>query len=255
MPYDPATYWSGVAEHIDARASGEGRELAGQEGPFHQYKRSVAIRRMSGLDVAGKTVFELGPGPGDNLRLLHDHGAARLIGYDIAPKMVKLARANLGDLAEINLLDGPKLPLPDCVSDVSLTVTVLQHNNDQSIDAIIKELTRVTSETLELLEDTSRRPRSYETYFLREPQVYVDLVTAQGFRVVNIEPLNVWVSEKTWLGKERLLRTVKRGALEEGRSMSSAEMVAEKAILALTTKLDGYVPAPTGLTAMRFERI
>jgi ubiquinone/menaquinone biosynthesis C-methylase UbiE len=149
--------------------------LAGHDGPFHRYKRSMTLQRLATIDAEGKSVLELGSGPGGNLLALHEFGAGRLVGCDIAPEMVRLARRNVGDRADIRQLEGPTLPLDDREVDVALTVTVLQHNPDEAVLALLDELTRVAKSTLELIEDTTTfRPRSWEgCYFVRDVNQYI----------------------------------------------------------------------------------
>jgi SAM-dependent methyltransferase len=215
MSYDRGAYWSDVAMRIDERAPDGDWDLAGNEGPIPRYKRSMTIQRLATLDVAGKSVLELGPGPGGNLRLLRDHGAGRLIGYDIAPQMVRIAQRNLGDRAEIHQFDGSRLPLADQEVDIALTVTVLQHNPEAAVPGLLDELTRVTRSTLELIEDTTRfRPRSFgDTYFVRDPNQYIAWVTALGFRLVRCSRLiRGRASELRWPSN------VSRGSPRVGRA-------------------------------------
>jgi ubiquinone/menaquinone biosynthesis C-methylase UbiE len=217
----------------------------------------MTIQRLATLDVAGKSVLELGPGPGGNLRLLRDHGAERLIGFDIAPQMVRIAQRNLGDQAEIHQFDGSRLPLADQEVDIALTVTVLQHNPEASVPGLLDELTRVTRSTLELIEDTTRfRPRSFgDTYFVRDPNQYISWVTALGFRLVEVQPMNTWASERASMAVQRVARLATRRPSEEGRAPSAAEVTLERLLLPLTRLVDRRLPPMSGLTAMRFQRL
>jgi SAM-dependent methyltransferase len=256
MSYDPATYWSEVARHVDARAPGDDWDLAGDGGPFLRHKRAMVLQRLATLDVVGKSVLELGPGPGGNLRALREHGAKRLIGCDIAPEMVRLAQRNLGDSAEICLLDGPTLPFSDQEVDVVLTVTVLHHNPEENLLALLDELTRVAGTTIEMIEDTTTfRPRSFGgSYFVRDVNTYIAWVTARGFRLVEVQPMNAWASERAWLGIRRLGRLLTRRSYKEGQAVSATEAAFGRALLAVTQRVDPQLPPLSGMTAMRFER-
>src|SRR5262245_20646497 len=131
MEYDPAVYWSTVAEHVRARAGGEEWDVAGNPGPFQRYKRDLTRSRLRALPVAGRAVLELGSGPGGHLRALSSRGPSRLVGADVAPGMMALARRNTEGLGvELVLLSGGRLPFGDGEFDTSLTVTVLQHNTN-----------------------------------------------------------------------------------------------------------------------------
>lgn len=254
--YNPADYWSEIGRKVEARSANGDWDLAGNAGPFHRYKRRMTLERLATLNPGGRSVLELGSGPGGNLRELRRLGASRLIGCDIAPKMVELARTNLGDAAELHLLDGPVLPVGDQEVDIALTVTVLQHNPDANIGPMLDELTRVAGSTLELIEDaTTFRPRSFGgSYFVRDVNDYIAAVTARGFRLVEVRPLNAWASERVWLLINRADRILTRRRYEEGQPVSRGEIALEKAALALTRRVDPLLPPLSGKTAMRFAR-
>ena len=148
--YDRAGYWSDVADRLTDRQAD--RELAGNAGPFHRYRRTVSLERLfSLLPVTGLSVLELGSGPGGNLRAMSARGPARLVGADISPRMVELARWNTE--AEMVQLDGGPLPFADQEFDSTLTHTVLQHNPDRVLAELVSELTRVTRGTLLLIQE------------------------------------------------------------------------------------------------------
>ena len=255
--YSPSEYWSRVAERVRARGDGQDWDLAGDQGPFHRYKRAHAVRRLENLGVAGRSVLELGPGPGGNLQLLRELGARELIGCDIAPEMIAIARRNLGDDVDLRLLDGPSLPLGDRSVDISLTVTVLQHNPDDAVRSLIAELARVTRHRIELIEDTTTfRPRSpTPSYHVRDVTTYIALLTAHGFALEEVEYMNVWASERTALAIRRIGGLLARRAYREGDTLSSLELALERATLPLTKQLDSCLPPLTGNAAMRFRRI
>jgi SAM-dependent methyltransferase len=257
MSYDAAEYWSEVALRVDARDPDGDWDLAGNDGPFHRYKRSMTLHRLRTIDVVGRSVLELGPGPGGNLQALHRLGAGRLVGCDIAPEMVRLARRNLGDHAEIRQLDGSALPLDDREVDIALTATVLQHNPDETVLALLDELTRVADSTLELIEDaTTFRQRSFGgSYFVRDVNQYIAWVTARGFRLLDVQPMNAWASERAWLAVGRLGRLLTRRRYKEGQPVSAAEVSLERSLLAFTRRIDSRLPPLSGKTAMRFQRM
>ena len=257
MDYDQAEYWSEVARKVDARGGDGDWDLAGNDGPFHRYKRDMTLARLETLGVAGATVMELGPGPGGNLRALHAQSPKRLIGCEIAPEMVRLAKRNLGSDAEIYQIEGPHLPLADGEADIALTVTVLQHNPKSTVLALLDELTRVTSSTLELIEDTTTfRPRSFGgTYFVRDVTQYIAWVTSRGFALVDVQPMNAWASERAWLGLRRLARAVTCRTYSEGQPVTKAEIALERAVLRATRPVDARLPPLSGKTAMRFQRL
>jgi hypothetical protein len=171
--------------------------------------------------------------------------------------MVRLAKRNLGNRADIRQLDGPTLPLDDREVDVALTVTVLQHNPEESVLELLDELTRVTSSTLEIIEDTTTfRPRSFGgSYFVRNVNQYIAWVTARSFRLLDVQPMNAWASERAWLAVQRLGSLVTRRPYHEGQAVTGPEVAAEKLLLSVTRRIDPRLPPLSGKTAMRFQRI
>jgi SAM-dependent methyltransferase len=90
MPYHVETYWSRVADEI--RGRGPGNYVAGDDDPYHRYKRAKFLKRfLSTLDVTGLRVLELGCGPGGNLLELVRRAPTALTGVDISASMLALA--------------------------------------------------------------------------------------------------------------------------------------------------------------------
>lgn len=267
--YDPRGYWSAVAEEIRTRSSGS--LLAGDDSPFLRYKREAFLDRMlKRIAFRDKAVLEVGCGPGANLLEVAAAGPRRLVGCDIAPKMVQLATENTGHLANVEcveLADGG-LPFRTNEFDVSFTVTVLQHNRDDTVRRLIAEMSRVTADALYLIEDTTRRSRHLdrfvgwitggtvrpESYVLRRVGDYAQLCAARGFDLVDARPVNVYASDvmrvAVWFLDTHLVRSSPR---REGESLSRFQARAEELLLPITRALDPRVTQGQGLTAMSFR--
>jgi ubiquinone/menaquinone biosynthesis C-methylase UbiE len=87
--------------------------------------------------------LDYGCGVGRFSRLLAEAGF-EVTGVDLAPEMVRLARAHCGELAEITLLEPyADLPFEDDSFDGLLTSAVLQHVADQALPPLVAELRRV----------------------------------------------------------------------------------------------------------------
>jgi SAM-dependent methyltransferase len=257
VEYDPAGYWSRVAEHVGARAEGRDWDLAGNSGPYGRYKRELTLARLRDLPVPGRAVLELGSGPGGNLRALSARRPSRLVGADIAAGMLQLARRNTRGLGvELVQLDGDVLPFADEEFDTSLTVTVLQHNPADVAARLVKELARVTGSTLALIEDTTRlRRRSHQgSYFVRRPDDYVEWAESEGFELVDLAHIRVWASERAWLLMRRIRALTTTHPLAEGAPIGTRQRRLESLALRLTRRLDAWTPPASGPTAMRFER-
>jgi SAM-dependent methyltransferase len=267
--YDPRGYWSAVAEQIRTRPSGS--LLAGDDSPFLRYKREAFLDRMlKRIAFRGKAVLEVGCGPGANLLEVAAAGPRRLVGCDIAPKMIELAMENTARLANVECVElaDDGLPFRTNEFDVSFTVTVLQHNRDDTVRRLIAEMSRVTAEALYLIEDTTRRSRHPdrfvgritggtvrpESYVLRRVGDYAELCATRGFELVDVRPVNVYASDVmrvgVWFLDTHVIRSSPR---REGESLSRFQARAEELLLPVTKALDPRVRQGHGLTAMRFR--
>ena len=94
-------------------------------------------RLLSGVDLGGKTVVDIGSGGGGITRLLADrYGAARVIGLDVEATMVeyaraKVERAGLQDRIEIRKVEPGPMPLPDAGVDIVFSKDSIVHIPDK----------------------------------------------------------------------------------------------------------------------------
>ena len=94
-------------------------------------------RLLSGLDVAGRTVVDIGSGAGGIPVLLADrYGAARVIGLDVEATVVaharaKVERARLQDRIEIRKVEPGPVPLPDASVDIVFSKDSIVHIPDK----------------------------------------------------------------------------------------------------------------------------
>jgi SAM-dependent methyltransferase len=92
--------------------------------------------------VAGKRVLDAGCGPGSYAEWLTKHGA-EVVGIDVSPKMISLARKRLGRRADLHLadLEEPLGFLDDGTFDMVLCSLVLDYVKDW--DGLFNEFNRV----------------------------------------------------------------------------------------------------------------
>ena len=94
-------------------------------------------RLLSGLDVGGATVVDIGSGAGGIPILLADrYGASRVIGLDVEATMVaharaKVERAGLQDRIEIRMVELGPLPLPNASVDIVFSKDSIVHIPDK----------------------------------------------------------------------------------------------------------------------------
>ncbi|MFL6698327.1 MAG: class I SAM-dependent methyltransferase [Vitreoscilla sp.] len=188
----------------------------------------VALRDLEPMMPARRAsypvVVDVGCGWGGSLRKLNERfKPERLIGFDIAPKMVEAAtreaaqvRTAGGGTAEVVTADSAALPLPDASVDLLFCHQTFHHLVDQ--DAAIAEFFRVLKPggTLLFAESTRRYIHSWIIRLLfRHPMEvqktapeYLALVRAAGFVVPDSQvsyPFLWWSREDLGL-VERVLR-------------------------------------------------
>ena len=196
----------------------------------------VALRDLARLEPAPRAswpvVVDVGCGWGGSLpKLLQRFKPERLVGFDIAPKMVEAAtqeaatlRTASGQPVEVIRADSAALPLPDASVDLLFCHQTFHHLVDQ--DRAIAEFFRVLRPGGRLLfaESTKRYIHSWIIRLLfRHPMEmqktaaeYLALVRAAGFDVPDAQvsyPFLWWSREDLGL-MERALR-IKPPAVRE----------------------------------------
>jgi ubiquinone/menaquinone biosynthesis C-methylase UbiE len=195
--YNPEAYWSRVAQEIEKRGE---NVIAGDDNPYYRYKRHKFLKSfLDTIDFQSKNVLEVGCGPGGNLRHIAAHHAPKhIFGADVSQKMLDVAAKNLSAY-NVNLVktDGVKLPYQDRQMDVSLTVTMLQHNSDENtFKSLVHELARVTKGTLVIMEDIGSGHSETGEWILRPVNSYRSEFAQYGFELAELKFLNTKISRK-----------------------------------------------------------
>jgi SAM-dependent methyltransferase len=111
-----AQYWNDVAQDFDAIYTGRNKSSFARtlDRILRKdiYGRFDWVMRKSG-DVNGKTICDIGCGSGRFVASLAKRGASRVLGVDVAPEMLKLARelvknegvAGRTELAQMDIID------------------------------------------------------------------------------------------------------------------------------------------------------
>jgi malonyl-CoA O-methyltransferase len=103
--------------------------------PFMQLEQATMLALLP--DVAGKTALDLACGTGRYLQILRAHGAARIMGIDLSPEMLRQARG----LAPLARADLRALPVADARFDVVTSGLAIGHVAD--LAAAVAEMARV----------------------------------------------------------------------------------------------------------------
>jgi ubiquinone/menaquinone biosynthesis C-methylase UbiE len=128
--YNLPEYWNEVAENI--RQRGSESVIAGDDEPFYRYKRAAFLKYFIQIPFRGKSVLEIGSGPGGNLELVAALGAEKITGADVSSAMISIARERLNPEVDLVQVNGTELPFPDNWFDIVFTSTVLQHNTNET---------------------------------------------------------------------------------------------------------------------------
>ena len=249
--YHPEPYWSTVAGRI--RDRGDANIIAGDDEPYYRYKRERFLEMLSAVDFTGKSVLEIGHGPGGNLRYLHDHFApARLLGVDISEEMGKLARGILPPEVELTKTDGTTLPFADRSIDLVFTATVLQHNTDEvMLRALIDEIARVAKHEIYFFERIDD-PIAGDALCLGRPvDYYADFLRPHGFELVDTEFINIHAS---YLMAGTIRKGLNPREREEGQPLNGFSRELQYLLLPYTKRLDKTWKKPRDLARLGFRR-
>ncbi len=248
--YHPEPYWSDVAKRIGTRA--DGNVIAGDDEPYYRYKRERFLEMLRTLDVEGKSVLELGPGPGGNLRELWAKKPARLVGADISADMVALARKNNAPEVELVKIDGTTLPFADQEFDVVFTATVLQHNTDDAMmRSILREVCRVSKRKVVLFERVDDCITGDDLCMARPIAYYAERCADNGFVLHQNEFINIRVSYY-------LAGIVRKGlnpaSRQEGEPLNPLSLWIQQAAMPFTKRLDKVFTSAKDLAKLEFVR-
>jgi SAM-dependent methyltransferase len=247
-----------VAERVRDRSSGS--LLAGDDAPYYRYKDALVSERFNPhIPVEGRSVLDVGCGPGGKLRWMTELQPRRVVGCDQSSEMVKLATRN-APKAEVVQIDGENLPFADREFDVVTTTTVLQHNPDARRTKLLGEICRVSAKDVLLFEDTSVEMSppttvetgAYQNFFGRPVGWYAGVCSCHGFELIETDRLETFVSRKVLVG---LWGRLNRSRQNEGEEFSKLHLAIEKRTLPITRRLDRVIKSPNfELTFMHFRR-
>ena len=250
-PYNPESYWDQVAHEIGSRR--ELKLIAGDDEPYYRYKRAKFLQLLNRLDVTGKTVLEVGSGPGGNLDVLSRKGAGALYGADVSQRMIALSRRLLqGRGVEIRKTNGTSLPFEDRFFDLVFTSTVLQHNtHEESLRGLITEICRVSRSEVVIFERIEPVVKGHDSNLGRPVSYYAALFREQGFELRETRFLHIQASYVVCGLIRKLFNPRSR---REGESLTSFSLWLQRVLLPLTRILDRWVPGKRDLGMLHFTR-
>ena len=249
--YHPEEYWSEVATRIKSR---KGKNvIAGDDEPFYRYKRKKFLQLLNTVKFSGKSVLELGCGPGGNLQEVWKKLPKRLAGADISKEMIKLSKEKLPNEIELVKIDGATLPYKDREFDYVFTATVLQHNTDEEmLKKIVGEICRVSKEKVFLFERIENTIKGDELCYGRPVSYYEEICNSHGFKLVSTNFINIRVSyfvcgiiRKVFSPKSR----------KEGEPLNRLAIILQKVKLPFTSQFDKIFKSKKDVAKLEFVRI
>ncbi|MCS6916277.1 MAG: class I SAM-dependent methyltransferase [Chitinophagales bacterium] len=249
--YEPESYWTEVAQRIKERADGK-NVIAGDDEPYYRYKRKRFLQLLHSVDFAGKSVLEVGCGPGGNLLEVARKNPARLVGVDISAEMALLAKSKMHHQAEVYKVNGTRLDFPDQTFDIVFTATVLQHNtNETMLLDVMKEISRVSRKKVYLFERIESEIKGDELCLGRPVSYYEKIMKQNGFVLQSVRYINVRVSYYVCGAIRKLLNPRTR---KEGEPLNRLSVMLQHLVLPLTRLLDRLFPSKTDVAKLEFER-
>jgi ubiquinone/menaquinone biosynthesis C-methylase UbiE len=209
-------------------------------------KRAKFVAKfLSQLDVRGKTVLEVGCGPGGNLRVLRTLEPRRLVGADVSQAMLDLA-----DHDELVKIDGRTLPFADAEFDVVFSATVLMHNVDAVAGPLIGQMCRVSRGDVVLFEEVAQRRHEHFSYVKRTVAEYVAFCNPHGYRLVSCDYQYHDILQKMC----RVPRKILSPGSAEGAARNRISRAWERTMIMAFGGVDDVVRLRSGLARMVFRR-
>jgi demethylmenaquinone methyltransferase/2-methoxy-6-polyprenyl-1,4-benzoquinol methylase len=116
--------------------------------------RPNAVMRRIGLAMVppkdGMTVLEVGCGTGANL-VLYQRAGCEVAGVDLSPSMLEVARAKLGETADLRLCDAADMPYRDGSFDLVVAFLTLHEMPPDVRESVLDEMVRVAGPNGRLL--------------------------------------------------------------------------------------------------------
>ncbi len=250
--YHPEPYWSEVAERIKAR--GDGNIVAGDDSPYYRYKRKRFLELFLLVEMDGKSVMELGSGPGGNIREALKTNVAAITGADISSEMISLAKSHVTDTrVDFQKINGTELPFDNSKFDTVFSVTVLQHNTDEEMmKSILREMCRVSEDEVVLFERIENNLKGDDLCMGRPVSYYEDICRDEGFELIKTKFINIQVSYLVSGVIRKLFNSRKH---KEGQTMSSLSTFLQKTTLPITSLLDKIFTSRRDLAMLYFKRV
>lgn len=249
--YHPEKYWTEVGNRIKQRENGK-NVIAGDDEPYYRYKRKRFLDLLHSVNISGKSVLEIGCGPGGNILELLAKKPSKLVGVDISAEMVSLAKDKLPKEIDIIKINGTELPFDSNSFNIVFTATVLQHNTDElMLKKIMKEICRVSSEKVYIFERIEQEIKGDDLCLGRPISYYASIMEENGFLLKSKEHINIRVSYYVSGAIRKLLNPSKR---QEGEPLNGISIGLQKLTLPVTRLMDKVFKSGNDVAKLEFKR-
>jgi len=248
--YHPEPYWSRVARSIQSR---EGKNVvAGDDTPYYRYKRQRFLDLLLDVNFTGKSVVEIGSGPGGNLLEIAQKTPTSLTGVDISNDMIEIASGRLGENASFVKTDGATINLPDQCADIVFSATVLQHNtNLDMLKSTLLEMCRISGDNIYLFERIESKQKGNELCLGHPVSFYESICKEAGFELIDTAYINIQVS---YLLCGIIGKVFDSASRKEGEPMNGLATGLQNIALAISKPLDKIFTAKRDLGRLHFKR-
>lgn len=252
MSYNASQYWEEVAQRIQTRE--KGNIIAGDDESYYEYKRNLSLDILKKINIENKTILEFGYGPGGNLVEFSKLNPMKIVGVDVSETMFELAKKLTSGIptVELHLIKDELLPFGNNSFDYTFTITVLQHNtNETSLIKIIDEICRVTKDRIIISERIENKIKGSELCLGRPIEYYKKLFAKNGFNLMEVKFLKIQASYYVCGAIRKIFNS---GSREEGEKLSNFSLVLEKMFLPVTSLIDKIIPSKRDLAYLIFEK-
>ncbi len=141
-------------------------------------------------------LIDLGCGPGQTTKFLSDCGMTDLIGVDIAPGMITVAR-KINPQLQFETADILQLPFPDASFGSAIAFYAIVHFDEEHVKKAFREINRVLTDKGQFLfsfhigdnsvhlDEFLDHKVNIDFYFF-EPHKIINLLTESGFEIIDI---------------------------------------------------------------------
>ncbi len=137
--------------------------------PLNAVMRRIALSMVPPHE--GMTVLEVGCGTGSNL-LLYQEAGCKVAGVDLSPSMLEVARAKLGEHADLRECDASNMPFEDGSFDLVTAFLALHEMPTAVRESVLDEMVRVAGDGHVLLVDFNPGPLRFPKGWVFKPVIF-----------------------------------------------------------------------------------